>query len=102
MHKEKEIDTQECLNWPGACDKDAYGLVKIKGKQHRVHRVALEISIGRKLESGECALHICNNPNCFNPAHLVVGDIKKNNQMKRDEQITLADKFLPGWETIYG
>jgi len=97
----KSISRDDCLIWPAAKDKDGYGLVKIKQKQLRVHRVALEIKIGRKLVESECALHLCNQPSCFYSDHLIVGTVQENNQMKREGQKTLADMFLEGWKTIY-
>jgi hypothetical protein len=42
-------------------------------------RFAIELKIGRQLETGEHALHSCDNPPCVNPAHLWVGSIADNN-----------------------
>ena len=96
------MSKEDCLLWPGAKDQDGYGFVKLNGKQFRVHRVALEIKLGRKLRKGECALHFCDTPSCFFDGHLTVGSIKENNRQRRQKQRTLSDRFLPGWEKIYG
>ena len=99
--KEILIDGIKCKEWTVVKDKDGYGFVKIKGKQLRAHRVALEIKIGRKLKKGEMAMHLCNNPPCIESSHLITGTVSDNNQMRRDRQITLADKLLNGWKEIY-
>lgn len=96
-----EVNKSDCLLWPGAKDKDGYGFVKIRGKNHKAHRVALEIKLGRKLQANEWSLHLCDTPACFNADHLVVGDVKENNAMRRNNQTTLADRFLPGWSEIH-
>lgn len=97
----ESINGTECFFWPGSKDKDGYGMVKIKGKQLRAHRVALEIKIGRKLKRNEFAMHSCDNPPCINAKHLSVGDAKINNTHARAKIKTLADKHLSGWQKIY-
>lgn len=92
---------KDCKLWKATKDKDGYGFVKLYGKQVRVHRVALEIKIGRKLNNSEIAMHLCNNPSCFEKTHLKVGTVKENNRAKRNLQVTLADKYLKGWKQIY-
>jgi hypothetical protein len=74
-------DPENCWLWKGnTVDKDNYGLIKMKGSLVRTHRVVLSIKIGRPLEKGEIAMHLCNNPLCNNPAHLKVGTQKENMQ----------------------
>ena len=90
-----------CKIWPACKDKDGYGVVKIKGKMRKVHRIALEIKIGRKLNKGEFALHLCNIPACYEYTHLKIGTIAENNRMKRNMQVTLADTHLKGWDELY-
>lgn len=51
----------------------AYGVILIRYRPRYVHRLMLEISLGRSLERGEQALHHCDFPRCINPAHLWVG-----------------------------
>ena len=84
----------ECIIWPGAKDKDGYGLVKIAGKCLRAHRVALERRLKRKLKPGECALHKCHNPSCVNGNHLVPGTKGENNQERWKRTPTLAKTIL--------
>lgn len=38
-----------------------------------LHRLVLEVAIGRKLQKGEQANHKCHRAGCINPMHLYVG-----------------------------
>jgi hypothetical protein len=45
-----------------------------------VHRIALEVKIGRSLVGDECALHACDNRIYCNPNHLFLGTRLENVQ----------------------
>jgi len=62
-----------CIEWTGARRQDGYGVVKIGERLRRVHRVAWEIKHGA-IPDGAFICHRCDNPPCFNPSHLFVGD----------------------------
>lgn len=67
-----------CWVWQGYLDKDGYGRIKISGKIYGNHRLSAWISLGLDLESEEQVNHICNNPACWNPAHIYIGDRSQN------------------------
>lgn len=70
-----------CWEWTGATIKKGYGVIRV-GKRHLlyVHRVMLELILGRPLEAKERSLHRCDNPPCGNPEHLFVGTTADNNR----------------------
>ena len=92
----------KCRLWTGAKDKDGYGFVKLGGTQARAHRVSLELKIGRRLKAREIAIHLCDNPQCFEPKHLIVGTVKENNRLAREKSKSLANVYLKGWQKLYG
>lgn len=50
-----------------------YGRLTVEGRKKLAHRIMLELKLNRRLNSGECSLHRCDNPPCCNPAHLFPG-----------------------------
>lgn len=69
---------ESCLEWQGLLDKDGYGRVKVDGNTKRAHRAFFEIWNGCTLKEQDVLLHSCDNPKCFNPAHLTVGTQSDN------------------------
>ena len=67
-----------CLEWTGCKLSSGYGIVRILGKNIRVHRIALERKLDRKIVSGMLACHSCNNPACCNSNHLSEGTLQDN------------------------
>lgn len=70
--------SMECWLWTGAKKPKGYGNVRINKEYRLAHRVAWELSTGAIIPSGLVVMHICDNPSCCNPAHLVLGTIKAN------------------------
>jgi hypothetical protein len=81
-------DRSECWEWPYACS-DGYGQIVLDGHKERVTHVVLKWD-GRAqpLSPSDNALHSCDNPSCFNPAHLRWGSNADNIQDKIDRQRT--------------
>lgn len=71
-----------CMEWPyGKTDNTPgveYGTVrKPDGSKDRAHRIAYELTNG-PIPDGLCICHQCDNPPCFRPAHLFLGDHQAN------------------------
>lgn len=70
--------------WPWTAAKQGrYGTFAVTAKQMRgAHRVALELTTGKRIPPGMHACHRCDNPPCCNPAHLFVGTPRDNERDK--------------------
>jgi hypothetical protein len=66
-----------CLEWTRAT-LSGYGQMRLDGRTQYVTRVVVESSLGRKLRADEIVCHSCDNPPCFEPSHLYVGDKTQN------------------------
>lgn len=66
-----------CLRWPGAIDRDGYGVVGLDGKQHRVHRVVYA-SVHGPIPPDLLVCHKCDYPRCVRLEHLFLGTLLDN------------------------
>lgn len=65
-----------CWEWQGSRDGDGYGQVSVNGKLQKTHRRAFELTYGYL---PEVVRHYeCDNPPCYNPAHLRGGTVADN------------------------
>lgn len=78
-----------CLEWSGYVRRGIrglpYGALKIGGRHRAVHRIAWELYSG-PIPAGAFICHHCDNPRCFEPSHLYLGDAASN----------MADKVARG------
>ncbi len=63
---------QGCLEWMAYRDPLGYGGFNVGGKCVKAYRVAWEIVNG-PIPAGLVVRHMCHNPQCVNPAHLLTG-----------------------------
>jgi len=88
FYKKQETQPNGCIHYTGGANHvQGYkfiGAVRIPENKRimlTVHRLALMIKENRKLERDEFAVHICSNPICVNPHHLIIGDPSIRNQV---------------------
>ncbi len=81
--------TTRCQDWIGSRTHDGYGQIGFKREDGTrtllyVHRVSLELKLGRDLKPGMKALHHCDVPWCVNPKHLYEGTAADNHRDHRE------------------
>lgn len=66
------VQVGECLEWTRCFNSDGYPRMGWKGKGNgKVHRILMEL-LGNDIE-GKVVRHVCDNPRCLNPTHLILG-----------------------------
>lgn len=73
----RNITFAGCWEFTGTVLPTGYGEISVDGKRIRVHRLMYVIEHG-SIPEGLNILHSCDNPPCFNPAHLRAGTQKEN------------------------
>ena len=79
----------ECWPWLGKLNQWGYGIFRINGFCGMAHRIAYEKTTNTNIK-GLIAMHICDNPKCCNPKHIILGThadnqadkVAKNRQAK--------------------
>jgi hypothetical protein len=74
-----------CWEWLGSRNPKGYGMISIKGQMVTVHRLMAELCLNfDSRNKKDHVRHSCDNPACFNPDHLLVGDCNDNVQDRFD------------------
>lgn len=75
--------TKRCWNWQAGSIRGGYGSFSI-GKQRMLsHRLSYTLAHGA-IPDGMCVLHLCHNPKCVSPHHLIVGTHSDNMRMMHE------------------
>jgi len=94
-----------CWEWPGNKNYAGYGRIRLQGRRYTfVHRLSAQMYLGFDIKSKLCVLHKCDNPPCFNPAHLFVGtrtDNAKDRTLKNHNRFGDANGMAKlNWDKI--
>lgn len=74
----REISDLGCWEWTGNRHRQGYGKVQWKSKTYPVHRLWAHLVMGFDLNPKIMVCHKCDNPPCFNTAHLFFGTASEN------------------------
>ena len=92
-----EILENGCWKWTSlSYKKTGYGILKVKGKKKKAHRISYELYKGNP--DGMLVCHKCDFPPCVNPDHLFLGTYKDNaNDAQHKGRRPLAVHPSRGW-----
>lgn len=87
----RNISASGCWEWTRQRNIPGYGVQRVDGKDCSVHRISKAVfdAFDRSCTLDVC--HHCDNPPCFNPAHLFVGTHTDNmrDMFKKGRRITM-------------
>lgn len=82
--------TNGCWEWQGATHVQGYGMVSAirAGDNKRImtvsHRIAMRVKLNRPLGKNDDVQHLCGNPRCCNPEHLVLKlDMRQRQELEK-------------------
>jgi hypothetical protein len=70
-------DPDQCWEWQSSKNNSGYGKFWLNGRTDLAHRVSYKLHQG-PIPARLQVRHICDNPPCVNPSHLLVGSGKDN------------------------
>jgi hypothetical protein len=85
---------KDCVIWQKCKDRDGYGRASINGKKWQAHRWAYTEAYG-DIPEGMVVRHMCHNPACINPEHLVIGTHADNVRDKLEANRQLKGEDVP-------
>ena len=94
-------NTEQCLEYPFV-DKNGYGDIHYSINYVRghllAHRAVYQIKNNCILTKDQIVMHICDNPSCCNPKHLIIGTHKDNSE----DMLSDADRHLDNFRKRIG
>lgn len=85
-----------CWVWDGCVNNRGYGQIRYMGKTMLAHRISYLCEYG---ELPACVLHVCDNPACVNPRHLIGGtqlDNMRDMSAKGRNRVARVRRKSPG------
>ena len=76
MLRQTELTDSGCWQFSGSWKGAGYGAIKAWGKMVPVHRLSAKWFLDHR--DNQHVLHHCDNPRCWNPDHLYLGDHADN------------------------
>lgn len=70
-------ESSECWPWRGHINHDGYGRFIWEGRLQMAHRIMIARTSG-PIPPGQVVRHLCHNPSCCNPSHLLLGSQADN------------------------
>lgn len=97
-----KLGTDECWQWIGAKKTTGYGHLSFGTKNERfyiyTHRLSFLIHKGSIPSDRPYVRHRCNNPECWNPSHLLPGSHAENMQDMARSGRSNAGKNFPSFQ----
>jgi hypothetical protein len=96
LRKVRIDDFDGCWEWQGRRDRQGYGLFTLKTvakSKPFAHRIAYALT-RYGLPSEMWVLHLCDNPGCVNPMHLMAGSRDDNERHKRIRETRVGHTYV--------
>lgn len=85
-------NNKDCWIWIGYCDYKGYGSIRLNNKNVLAHRLSISIYQKAPVDNDKVVLHLCDNPSCVNPIHLLIGNHQDNmDDMKSKKRHTFGE-----------
>lgn len=78
LTSKRKINENGCHIFTGGKDRCGYGMLKVGGRKISTHKLMYLLVNGDFDQKNLELMHICDNPACMNPEHLIPGTHKQN------------------------
>lgn len=95
--KNVEVDTDTgCWEWVKSLSGSGYGQITINKTYWSSHRLAYTLFKG-DLNKDDIVRHVCHNPKCCNPEHLIKGKSKDNYKDSKERYLRSDKRRRKKW-----